>query len=96
MSAHALVVEVSCQMGIHQAVVLRQRAAKSFQNRKIWNRIEMRPSLCNIYTNGVMENRQWPLDQTQAPYGALAKILGRHFTTFGRPCYHGELYSLTY
>ena len=30
--------------------------------------------------------RGFPRDSRRTPYGALAQILGRHFTTYGRPC----------
>ena len=39
--------------------------------------------------------RGFPRDSRRAPYDALAQILGRHFTAYVRPCYDGELYSLT-
>ena len=43
--------------------------------------------------NTKLYGRGFPRNSRRAPYGALAQILGRHFTTYGRPDYDGELYS---
>ena len=33
-----------------------------------------------------MEGRGFPKIFWKAPYGALARVIGRHFVTYGRPC----------
>ena len=55
-------------------------------------------SLCWGYAgarllSAALESRGFPRNSGRAPYGALAQILGRHFTTYGRPDYDGELCS---